>query len=281
MFMITSSHNQQIKQILQLQKKAKARWQQRVFVVEGPKLVFEAPPERIVRLYVSESFYTQEKQRVRIGLLGCEVEIVSDAVFRMISDTQTPQGILAVVKMVEWQLEDLLPAGSAGADQRNDNRSSGTGIAGAPHLLVLENIQDPGNLGTMLRTGEGAGISGIVMNRETADLYNPKTIRATMGSIYRVPCCIVEHLKQAVGVIQEAQVAVYAAHLNGSVSYDQPDYRGGCAFLIGNEGSGLSPELAALADGRIRIPMEGKVESLNAAIAATLLMYEAKRQRRK
>lgn len=261
--MITSSNNQQIKQILQLQKKAKARWQQRVFVAEGPKLVFEAPPERIVRLYVSEGFYSQEVQRGRIGQLGCETELVSDAVFRMISDTLTPQGILAVVKILEYPLKDLLaPA------------------CGTPHLLVLEGIQDPGNLGTMLRTGEGAGISGVVMNRETADLYNPKTIRATMGSIYRVPCCIVEHLDQAVAAMKAVKISVYAAQLEGSVLYDQPDYRGGCAFLIGNEGNGLTPETAALADRRIRIPMEGKVESLNAAIAATLLMYEVQRQRR-
>ena len=161
------------------------------------------------------------------------------------------------------------------------NRRESAPIEKPPHILVLESIQDPGNLGTMLRTGEGAGISGVLMNDTTADIYHPKTIRATMGSVYRVPCVITEDLRGAVLQLKTAGITVYAAHLKGRAAYDEPDYTGGCAFLIGNEGNGLTDEMAALADAYIRIPMEGQVESLNAAIAATLLMYEASRQRRR
>ena len=149
------------------------------------------------------------------------------------------------------------------------------------HLLILESIQDPGNLGTMVRTGEGAGITGIIMNRTTVDLFNPKTIRSTMGSIYRLPYYITDNLEETLAMLQGKGVHLYAAHLKGTTMYDAFDYTKACGFLIGNEGNGLSKEIADCADTYIRIPMEGKVESLNAAISATLLMYECNRQRRK
>ncbi len=277
--MITSSSNQQIKDIMQLQKKSKTRWQQRVFVVEGPRMVAETPRELVQKVYLSESFWREKFSEDRAGvgmepnsggikdidwrlwLENCEYEIVSDSVFSAISDTKTPQGILCLVRMPEYVLADLL---------KSD----------CPHLLLLESIQDPGNLGTMLRTGEGAGVDGIIMNRSTVDLFNPKVIRATMGSLYRVPFVLVDDLAETAGTLKRHGIALYAAHLKGTETYDTPDYTKGTAFLIGNEGNGLSDETAALADAYIRIPMEGKVESLNAAIAATLLMYEVHRQRR-
>ncbi len=249
--MITSSGNQQIKRIIQLNKKAKTRYEQRVFVVEGMKMSMEAPRESIEAMYVSESFLDDEGKGARIQ--GYPYEVVSDSIFRTISDTQTPQGILCLVRMPEYHLEDLL-----------GNCQPETGGAGRKntHLLVLENIQDPGNLGTMIRAGEGAGVTGILMDRTTVDIFNPKTIRATMGSLYRVPFFIAQNLPET---IQEL--------------YCQPSYAGPAAFLIGNEGNGLSQEIAALADTLVHIPMEGSVESLNAAVAAALLMYEVKRQR--
>jgi TrmH family RNA methyltransferase len=147
--------------------------------------------------------------------------------------------------------------------------------------LVLDGVQDPGNLGTMLRTGEGAGVTGVIMNRQTVDLFNPKTIRSTMGSLYRVPFFVAEDLTETLRQLKEEGVKLYAAHLSGTISYDEPDYTGPCGFLIGNEGNGLSEETAREADTYIRIPMEGRVESLNAAISAGLLLYECNRQRRK
>lgn len=257
--MITSTSNSQIKEIMQLQKKSKTRWQQRVFVVEGPRMVSEAPKDRILAAYLSESFAAKEPDWIR-RLGGIPYEIVSDSVFASVSETRTPQGILCLVRMPEYTIEDLL-------------------VRENPHLLLLESIQDPGNLGTMLRTGEGAGIDGIIMNRQTVDLFNPKTVRATMGSLFRVPYLMVEDLAEIIAILRGRGIRLYAAHLDGSKNYDQPDYTKGTAFLIGNEGNGLREETASLADTYIRIPMEGKVESLNAAIAATLLMYEVHRQR--
>ena len=145
--------------------------------------------------------------------------------------------------------------------------------------MLIENLQDPGNLGTMIRTAEGAGVTGILISRESVDLYNPKTIRSTMGSIYRVPVHITDSLTGLVPLLHQRGIRTYAAHLRGTKSYTEADYRTGTAFLIGNEGNGLTEELADAADQYIRIPMEGQVESLNAAMAAGILMYEVKRQR--
>ena len=255
--MITSTANQQMKNLALLMKKAKARNEQGLFVVEGRKMFQEVPKEWLKQVYVSENFFTEHEEM----LSGYTYEIVSDSVFKAISDTQTPQGILCLVKKPEYALEELL-------------RGSET------HLLILESIQDPGNLGTMLRTGEGAGITGVVMNRTTVDLFNPKTIRSTMGRIYRIPFFVADDLADTIKELKNAGIKTYAAHLKGKMQYDEPDYTGATAFMIGNEGNGLSDETANLADTYIKIPMCGQVESLNAAISASLLMYETNRQRR-
>lgn len=267
-FMITSTSNQQIKQISALLKKSKERREKKSFVVEGPKMVQEAPADWLKAVYVSEFFVEKPENKEFLRELEekCEsvqapYEIVADSVFKSVSDTQTPQGIMAVVKMPAYQMEQLL---------QGDHT----------HLLVLESVQDPGNLGTMVRTGEGAGITGVIMNKTTVDLFNPKTIRSTMGSIYRVPFFVAEDLTDMMKSLKQQGVSLYAAHLKGQHVYDEEDYTKACGFLIGNEGNGLSDEIADLADTYIKIPMEGQVESLNAAISATLLMYEANRQRR-
>jgi TrmH family RNA methyltransferase len=257
--MITSTSNQQIKNLAALIKKSKERKKQRAFVVEGIKMFREAPRESLLGVYVSESFLAERGHQTLLE--DYSYEVVADAVFRAVSDTQTPQGILAVVRMPEYTLDELL------AEEQT-------------HLLILESIQDPGNLGTMVRTGEGAGISGIIMNHTTVDLFNPKTIRSTMGSIYRVPYLITEDLGGTMQQLQSRGVSLYAAHLQGTEFYDAKDYTGACGFLIGNEGNGLSEEIADKADAYVKIPMEGQVESLNAAISATLFMYECNRQRR-
>ena len=249
--MITSTSNQQMKNLMLLMKKAKARNEQELFVVEGRKMFQEVPEEWLKQVYVSESFFAENDKM----LAGYTYEIVSDSVFKAVSDTQTPQGILCLVRKPQYRLEELLK----GADT---------------HLLILESIQDPGNLGTMLRTGEGAGISGVVMNHTTVDLFNPKTIRSTMGSIYRMPFFVTRDLAETICELKNAGVKTYAAHLKGKMQYDEPDYTGATAFMIGNEGNGLSDEIADLADTYIKIPMCGQVESLNAAISASLLMYE-------
>ena len=148
-----------------------------------------------------------------------------------------------------------------------------------PLLLLLEDVQDPGNVGTILRTAEAAGVSGVFLSGKCADLFQPKVIRATMGSVFRVPFRVEQDICGTVAWLQEKGVRLYAAALEGSESFFCNSYTEPCAFLIGNEGNGLSAELLQTADQRVRIPMSGRVESLNAAVAAAVFLYEAKRQR--
>lgn len=261
--MITSTANQQVKRILQLQTKPKARWQQQMFVAEGPRMVFEAPIDYIEQIYVSESFWLEEENQRELSESGLVPEILSDSVMRTVSRTQTPQGILALVYMPDYSFEQIL-------DESGE----------VPLLLVLEGIQDPGNLGTIFRTGEAAGVTGILMDKTTVDLFNPKAVRATMGAVYRVPFYVADSLQEVAESLELHEIRLYAAHLQGERLYDEPDYADGTAFLLGNEGNGLTEEVAALAYESVRIPMAGQAESLNVAVAASLLAYEAARQRR-
>lgn len=259
--MITSTSNARVKELVQLQKKSKVRNEQGVFLVEGVKMYQEIPQEQLVKVYVSETFADKQKEEINRLKDRRKLEYLSDHVFQYVSDTKTPQGILCVVRQTTYCLEDILEAEDA-------------------HLLVLDNLQDPGNLGTILRTAEGAGVTGIIISKESVDIYNPKVIRSTMGSIYRVPFVYVEDLKEAIVKVKAHGIFTYAAHLDGKNSYDKEDYTKKTAFLIGNEGNGLRKEIADLADTWIRIPMQGQVESLNAAIATSVLMFETARQRR-
>ena len=259
--MITSTKNQQVRWIIELNKKAKTRNEAGLFAVEGIRMAKELPLERTEQVYVSESFLKDPENRKLLDRFS-SYEETSDLVFAAMSDTKTPQGILALVRKREYTLDELL------SDQR------------PPFLMVLENLQDPGNLGTIVRTGEAAGVTGILMSRETVDIYNPKVIRSTMGSVFRVPFLYADDLFEALRELQKKGVRFYAAHLEGASVYDEEDYQAPCGFLIGNEGSGLSREITAFADARIRIPMEGEVESLNAAVAASVLLFETARQRR-
>jgi len=257
--MITSTANRQVKQLIQLNKRGKFRDSQGLFAAEGPKMLWEAPRERIEKVYLSESYVQKQLGGKLIEGVSCEV--VQDSVFKVMCDTQTPQGVICLIRQYRYELSDLLGKK-------------------APLLLILENIQDPGNLGTMMRTAEGAGADGVILSPGCADIYNPKTIRSTMGSIYRVPFVQAEDLESVLKELKSRGVYTFAAYLGGGNCYDKENYRNGTAFLLGNEGSGLTPELAACADACIRIPMEGKLESLNVSAASAVLLYEAYRQRR-
>lgn len=265
--MITSNNNAKVKQVVQWQTKAKERRKDHVFLAEGVRMCEEAPVKNVREVYLTEELEQKIKQNAKNGdaafwdkLQQTGYETVSPEVFAKMADTQTPQGILTVLEQPSYDLTQLL--------EKPD-----------PLFLILENLQDPGNLGTMIRTGEGAGITGVIMNSQTVDIFNPKTIRATMGSIFRVPFVYVPDLSPVLARMHEKGIHTYAAHLKGQEYYDSFSFREPTAFLIGNEGNGLSKEISDRAGQYLKIPMEGKVESLNASIAAALLMYEAHRQR--
>lgn len=261
--MISSISNTQIQNLIKLQKQVRFRRKQQLFVAEGMKMLREAAWQgKLKRIYATEEKWDVWQQEMPVDKGKFDYELVSDAVFKQISETVTPQGILGLVSIPTYALQDIL----------KDGRH---------HYLLLDDIRDPGNLGTIMRTAEGAGMSGIILSRECVDLFNPKVVRSTMGAIFRVPYCYVESLPEVVRQIRKLAYEVYGTAMEGSVIYDEPDYTKGAAVVIGNEANGISPAVFQEISGRIRIPMEGQLESLNAAVSASIIMYEINRQSRK
>ena len=266
--MITSTSNARIKRLVNLKKKRKLRDEESIFLVEGIRMFRELPVDRVKQVFVSETAYQRygtELPEKGITEQDRRLVVVSDSVFRSMSQTKTPQGLLAVVERYHYTMEDLISV----MDKRENGNT----------FLVLESIQDPGNLGTIVRTAEAADVTGIIIGGDSCDIYNPKVVRSTMGTIFRVPFVYVDDPAKAVDRLKEHGIVVYGAHLDGCDLYAGKLKRNN-AFLIGNEGNGLTDELSSKADRLLRIPMAGQVESLNAAISATLLAYEAYRQRR-
>lgn len=258
--MITSTSNVQIKQIMALLKKSKERKEQKAFVIEGRKMFEEICQEksRVIKAYFSDSYVKEQYQGKELP--DVPYEVVADSVFDAMAETVTPQGVLAIVKMPEYSLEKMI-------------EDAGT-------LMLLENLRDPGNLGTIIRTAEAAGVSGVILSKESVDIYNPKVIRSTMGAVYRVPFLYADDFMALLKELRKKDVRLLAAHLKGQKTFDRADYSGKVGILIGNEANGLSEEAAELANEKVLIPMAGSVESLNAAVAAALLMYEAFRKQK-
>lgn len=278
MEIISSKDNKRIKYIRSLLEKGGIRKKNHSFVVEGIKLVDEALEYgNVLDIIVSESLYEEivSGDLAKNGLLsdngkhiikqvkqGTSLTVVSDAVFKSVSETITPQGILAEVEMPKHRLleEKFLEI----AYEKT----------GKIKLLILEDTADPGNLGTIMRTAEAAGVTGVIMGKGTVDIFNPKVVRSTMGSIFRLPFAYVDDLKAVILRLKRDGISFYATHLKGKESYRDISYSDKAGILIGNEARGLSDEIANLADTYVIIPMQGKVESLNAAVAAALMLYE-------
>lgn len=254
--MITSINNEKVKKIAKLLTSAKSRKEEGLFVVEGERIVSEIPSSRIKECYVSEKFTNKDKLPTDI-----DIEMVSDQVMKKMSGTMNPQGVLCLVTIKEDSFDSFMALHSEGKLR----------------VLLLENLQDPGNIGTMIRTAEGAEFDVIIADNRTVDVYNPKVTRSTMGSLFRVPVIYTDDLAEAIKKLQKSGVCIYAAHLNGECDYTDVSYGERAAIMIGNEGNGLSDEISALSDTLVKIPMSGKVESLNAAVAAALMMYEVRR----
>lgn len=263
--MISSPANEKVKHVAALNKKAALREDEGVFVAEGVRLFEEIALSDIKEAYFTEEGLAMLKQRGHsdsdILLNDGRADMVNQAVMEKMSDVVTPQGVLAVVKRRRHEWEELLPADRA------------------PLLILLEDIQDPGNLGTVLRTAEAAGASGVILGGCTADIYNPKVVRSTMGAIFRLPFMRLSDLGICFPVLRQHGVKIHAAAMEGAEVFSSRDYTGGTAFIIGNEGKGLKEETIKGVDESVFIPMAGKTESLNASVSAALLMYEAARQR--
>lgn len=259
---ITSEANGRVKEIMKLQKSSRERKKKRLFVAEGSRMLEEAfLYGKLQSVYFSESFREPDGREWETLRREVPCEVIADSIFKKIADTVTPQGVLGVVRMPEYAPEEIL------ADERHC-------------YMLTDDIRDPGNLGTIMRTAEGAGMSGVILSRGTVDLFNPKVVRATMGAVFRVPFYCADDMCGMIEKLRTNDIPVYGMMLQGSVLYDEPDYVRGAGIVVGNEANGISPETARFLTGTVRIPMEGKLESLNAAVSAGVLMYEVARQRR-
>ena len=242
--MITSVKNQQIKTWAKL-KQRKYRKEQGLFIVEGEHLVEEA----LKSDWELETIVIKENFEPNFDLSNHLVEAVSDHVFAHLSETKTPQGILAIVKMRE-------------EEEYKKNR-----------LLILDAVQDPGNLGTMIRTADAAGFDAIILGGGTVDLYNDKVIRASQGSIFHIP--IIElSLETAVDQLKESGVSICASTLERAVPVQTIEWPEQVGLIVGNEGSGVNQTLIEKSDLLVHIPIYGKAESLNVSIAAGIMMYQ-------
>ncbi len=265
---LTSVNNDRVKFLVKLRTSAKERKYSGRYIVEGVRMTKEIPYERLGELYMTRDFYMKvAKGNEDLAILIRRADndgkafIVADNVMKRIADTETPQGILATVKIYESRLDDIL-----GNDSQN------------PLILILETIQDPGNMGTIIRSAEGAGVTGLLVSYDSVDIYSPKVIRSTMGSIFRKKVVVSYDLMRDIKYLKSKGIDIYGMHLKG-VSMYKADLTGPIALLIGNEGSGLSEDVSNAADKLIKIPMKGELESLNAASSATIISYEAMRQR--
>ncbi len=254
--MITSASNSKVKELIKLREKAAYRRECGLYIIEGGKMVGEIPKEMLHSIYMSETYASREQTSSSWD--GIDTEVLSDQVFSRVSDTVTPQGIMALVRRPKTELSELAKGGL---------------------ILVAEGIQDPGNMGTIIRTAEACGADGILCDNATADCYSPKVVRSTMGAILRVPVAYTGGLGEAAEALKSRGYTTYAAHLQASVDYREAAFEPASAIMIGNESKGLSAELTEMADRRVIIPMKGKIESLNAAVAASLLMFEWVRRR--
>ena len=264
MELISSRSNKAIKYLKSLGL-ARNRQKERRFLIEGVRIVEEAMgvPGCLKKLIATPTGVAGDRAQALIttaGERGIEVIWVADRVMDYISETKTNQGIMALVTPVEFALDDL---------------EKGQ----IPMIAVAHLLQDPGNLGTMMRVAEAAGIGGVVITPGTVDFYNPKALRATMGSIFRLPTVRTESLQSFVGRFREKGYQVAAALVSGKTRYFEMDYLKPTVVLFGQEGAGLPSDAYRLTDTQLSIPMATMMDSLNVASAASVIMYEAVRQK--
>lgn len=257
---LTGLQNPQVKAAAELKQK-KYRQQQGLFLAEGLRTVEEAVASKTV---VSIFYTAIEDERTRKVLEEAAAQqlklyCVSDAVMKKIADTDTPQGIIAVCKMQNVTFDKLLAKGEM--------------------LLVLDRVGDPGNLGTMLRTADAAGIGGVVLLKGCVDIYAPKTVRSSMGSLFHVPVVSGIAEDKFIAEAKDAGYELLVTSLEGADNLYKADLGGRIAFVMGNEAGGVSANLLERADKRVFIPMAGRAESLNVAMAAGIVMFEALRRK--
>ena len=259
--MISSSHNPKIQWVRDLQTQAHARQEAQAFVVEGVRLAEEALAagwQAQLVLYSEETGPRGMAVIEKFIRQRAPVEQVTPQVLKAAADTETPQGLLAVLSMRALPMPEM-----------------------PNFLLILDEMRDPGNLGTILRTAAAAGVQSVLIPPGSADHYAPKVVRAAMGAHFHLPVLRLdwEELLQSLIPHVEHGMCIYLADSSGGVAYTRADFRRSLTLIVGGEARGAGNQAQALAQQKVQIPMPGGTESLNAAVAAGILLFEVLRQR--
>lgn len=257
MTFITSRENGTIKQVVKLRKSAKARRENGMFIAEGLRISLDAMKShaQILMLFVTESAIEKHKSNFEmLEEYADKVICVPQNIFSYICDTESPQGFLSIVKTL-------------------DKTSQFDTIKGDSKLLVLDNVQDPSNLGTVLRSAEAFNVSGVILSSDCCDIFSPKVVRGSMGAVFRIPFLICNTVKDF--LCKHPEINSYAAVVGQNAQkITEITFTPPCAVIVGNEGNGLKAETIDSCKHKITIPMDGKAESLNASVAAAILMWE-------
>ena len=257
MQIISSKDNPRVKLLVKLQKSARARRESGMFPAEGLRICRDAmlSQARIETLFVTEQATKKfPEDYAQLTAYARETVLLAPAVFAHVSDTQTPQGFLCTIKTLDK---------SAHFDT----------IKNGGKFLALENIQDPNNLGTILRSAEAFAVSGVILSSDCCDIYNPKVVRGSMGAVFRIPFCVYDTVSDFLAA--NPQLNSYAAVVDSEAEcINDTCFQTPCVTVIGNEGNGLRRETIAACHHCITIPMKGKAESLNASAAATIIIWE-------
>ncbi|MBI5700613.1 RNA methyltransferase [Candidatus Saganbacteria bacterium] len=249
--------SREAKLILALNQNRRTREEEGFFVVEGEKSIKEGLDMAKFILYSAEFEILQDAAKRKIKTIK-----VSSEAMKTISTVETPPGIIAAAKIKKWKLSDIIT--------KKD-----------PVILVLVGIQDPGNLGTLIRAVDAANAAGIIVSKGTVDPFNPKVVRGTMGSFFRVPVVRSSDIKSELAFLKNKKFRLVGTSLDSKDAHWDADLKGPIAIIIGNESSGLPEEIIDMCDEKVKIPILGNAESLNAAMAGTVLIYESLRQRMK
>lgn len=243
----------------------KYRDRERLYILEGPNMIREAllnsGKARFIFLRAESTSDEAREIAEKADAQGLAVYEVSDSVYNKVSQTETPQGILAVLEKPQRTRDSFFK------DCADKN------------LIVIDRVQDPGNIGTLLRTAEAAGMGGAVVIKGSGDPFSPKAVRAASGATERFPIIFTESVNDCLALLKANGKKIFATAMAGSTVYYKADLKKNAAIVVSNEGNGASSDILDGADEIISIPMEGKTESLNVAIASGIIMFESRRQR--
>ena len=261
---ITSADNSRVKLVRKLSTR-KGRLEERAFTAEGRNLVEEILDRDIKPRFILVSDKCSGEDMLRSAIESDDIMVceLPDKIFAKLTDAEHGIGMLAVV--------DTPTTGAVALES----------LSADDNILVLDRIQDPGNMGTLIRTSVAAGYKAIIASKGTADVYSNKVLRATVGTVFEIPVIYAKDQSELISLLKDSGKRIAVTEVDRGVPYYETDLSKGIALVIGNEGAGVSDELIDLADIRVTIPMKGHIESLNAAVAAAILMYESVRDQKR